>query len=708
LLLWKEKIVAGVAGILRLDGAPLDASLDPILQAMGRAIAHRGLTDRHVIRRGPLGLVLPSTEGLGSTELVAFDGRGEPDLWPLYQHQEAAFIERLQGPFALAIWDEQAKRLLLARDRLGTRPLFHARVGQTLLFGSEVKALLAHPDCPREIDWLAALAYEAMPRRSHPRTSFVQGIESLAPGTLLLADVRRATVEPRRWYTRPVPTADELASDSRSDTEIIEGYRSELERAVDAALGNEADRTGLLLSGGIDSMSIAALAARRARLPVFTVLGQSTFGNGDAGLAHCAATELELPEHQVLFRVEQRIAPDEWRRLLWSTETPYCAYQHYYKFHLHRYAREAYPGLRRMLNGEGSDEFAGADFRNHGGDDDGGNFDDYISDLTTKQREQWHSVETLGVETWMGRTVFSRDFLARSSGRPQPRSTWERRAEYCLSSFEADVLWRDDRLAASLGLAAEAPFLDHRLLDYVTRIPPRAQPALFWRKRMLREAMVGIVPESLRNTPKIPFFGGVDSRFTARLIYNALMADDGALVREALGDGNHPVLAPGLLDDILADMARDPQRGAVGPLLLLTNLGLLERMARDAAARPGPAVGIPALTSLGEWDEARIAARLSPPRREIHLDAPLAFAPNVYLVRPDAIAAEPVSYVVVNDEVKFVLDGDDTKSWREVLRRVDGKRTLRAILDELGLTLGDIRKHLDEALDFEVLAEPGT
>ena len=76
------------------------------------------------------------------------------------------------------------------------------------------------------------------------------------------------------------------------------------------------------------------------------------------------------------------------------------------------------------------------------------------------------------------------------------------------------------------------------------------------------------------------------------------------------------------------------------------------------------------------------------------------------MVRPDAVAAASISYLVVSDEVKFVLDGDETKSWREVLRRVDGKRSLRSILDELGFSLADIRKHLDEALDFEVLVEP--
>src|SRR5262249_43351884 len=151
------------------------------------------------------------------------------------------------------------------------------------------------------------------------------------------------TVEPRRWYTLRPPAAEDFAADHRCDTEIIDGYRAALERAVDAALGGEADHTGLLLSGGIDSVSIAALAARRAQLPTFTVLGQSTFGNGDAGLAHRAAAALGLPEHQVLFGIDQPITPDEWRRLLWLSETPFCAFQHYYKFHLHRYAHEVRP-----------------------------------------------------------------------------------------------------------------------------------------------------------------------------------------------------------------------------------------------------------------------------------------------------------------------------------------------------------------------------
>ena len=138
-----------------------------------------------------------------------------------------------------------------------------------------------------------------------------------------------------------------------------------LDRAVDRALGDRPDRAGLLLSGGIDSVSLAALAARRHALPTFTVLAQSTFGNGDARGARVAAEKLGLPNHQVLAPWQpDTIRPDDWRRLLWQTETPDCGAQHWYKASLHAHARAAYPELAVMLNGEGADELFGADFRN--------------------------------------------------------------------------------------------------------------------------------------------------------------------------------------------------------------------------------------------------------------------------------------------------------------------------------------------------------
>lgn len=695
---------SGIAGVLRLDGAPLDAGDDAIVQAMGAAMAHRFSTATKVYRDGAFAMVVPTTAGWP----IGFDGRarGAAAIPSLYAEAGERLGERIDGPFALALWDAPHRRLLLVRDRFGIRPLFTALVagGQELLFASELKALLVHPRCPRQLDWVSTLAREAMPRRSRAQTSLFLGTEPLPAGTLLMADARSGRIAHRRWYTRPTQTD---AADARSDADIIAGYGELLDRAVQDALGEAPERVGLMLSGGIDSVGIAALAARTVKLPTFTVLGQSTFGNGDAGLAQRAAAALGLPSHQVLFRVDEPISPDDWRRLLWLVETPTCAFQHYYKFHLHRFAQAHLPTLTTMLNGEGSDELSGADFRNQGEERSDATFADYLRETAHKQREEWHTLDTLAVEHWLGQTVFSRAALEAASGRAPASDAWRRRVEYCIDALEQDVSWRDDRLAAGCGLRSETPFLDHRLVEYVLDIPPAAHARLFWEKHLLRTAMKGIVPELSRNAPKIPFFAGVDARFSSRLLYNALVADDRALVREAFDDdlatSAHAVLAPGIVETLLDEIERDPQRGAVQVLLPLVNLGLLGKMARDAAYRPGPAAAIPALSSVDGWDETAIAEALAPRAQPLDRDTRLSFASNAYVVRPDTVGDAALAYIVVDDEVRYVLDEPELTDWRQVLRRIDGQRTLGTILDELGLTLPAVQKHIDEAIAFAVL-----
>lgn len=685
----------GFAGALRLDGGPIGPEERARVEAMGAAIAHRGLSQRALRVDGPLALLgAPSPE----PEIFAFDGRSSQALALWRQHGEG-LVEHLDGPFALAAWDGHT--LTLARDHVGLRPLFTARADGLLLFGSEIKALLAHPACPREVDWLGALAYEALPRRDHPTTSWFLGIDPLEAGSLQRHGV--AGSRTRRYWRLELPSDEALADDTRTDEQIIEGYREVLDRALTDALGDDPARSGLLLSGGIDSIALASLAARHAPIPTFTVLGQSTWGNGDARSAHRAASLLGLPEHPVLFRWREPIPADQWRRILWLCETPLCGPQHYYKFHLKRFATSARPELRRMLNGEGSDEYSGADFRNHGEAREGATWEDYLADLADKQREELHEVRTLGVEGWMGRPVFTRPFLARSSGRPLVEHPWRRRVAYVGQGMAGDVLWRDDRLAAGNGLAADAPFMDHRLLSYVSRIPSRAWGRLYWGKHLLREAMRGVVPEEVRLTPKIPFYGGRDARFTTGLLYDMLMAKDRALVREALGEGPHPVLVDGLIQAIEADCARDPQRGAAQVLLLLVNLGLLEKMAKDAASRTGPAAEIAPLPALETWDEAAIDARLSEDELSLDERAVLCFCPGVELVRRDTMEEEPASYIIVNDEIRYVLDEPDSRLWRAVLRRIDGIRPLGTILAELGARFEDVRPNLEEALSFGVL-----
>lgn len=640
--------MAGFVGILHRDGAPASRADAAIADQMAAAMAHRGI-QRSLLHDGPLVLI------------------GTP-----------------RDRDTRATWD--GRTLALTRDRAGAAPLFTAQAGELLLFGSELKALLTHPACPREVDWVGALAAEAMPLRARRHDSWFLGITPVEPGTTLRVGPDGEHVE--QWGPYRLTEHDD-----RDDDALIAGYRDVLVRAVEDAIGDEP--VGVMLSGGIDSVSVASIAARRGGVQAYTVVGQSTFGNGDAALAHAAATTLGLPLHPVPFRWREPIAADDWRRLLWLTETPFCGAQHYYKLHLHRHAAAATPGVRRMLSGEGSDEHSGADFANHGDDREDGDWDAYLAHLEARQRQGFHTLETLAVEQAMGRPVFARDALG---PRPHP---WAARFGLMHAGLATDILWRDDRLAAGMGMRAETPFCDPRVVDYVAGIPRRAWGRLFWKKRLLREAMRGIVPEGLRTTPKIPFFAGADARFTSSLLYGLLVADDHRLVREALGDGAHPVLAPGLIPTLLAELARDPERRLAGFLLLLVNLGLLQAMANDAALRPGPAMEIAPLPAVRAWDEDELRAELVAGELHVAPATVLALAPGVELVRPETGDA---TYILVDDTLRFVLDEPASAAWRAILRRLDGVAPLSTHLDAVDSRFADVAALADEALRFGVVA----
>ena len=179
-----------------------------------------------------------------------------------------AAVQRLTGMFAIALWDRETRTLTLARDRLGEKPLHYAHTGVLFLFGSELKGLRAHPDCPRAID---AEALSHVFRRAYvpaPLTIYA-GVRKLPPGHILtLAPGRDAVVEPY-W------SLAEIAARPRStlsEDELVERLDALLRDAVSRT--TIADRPlGVLLSGGVDSSSVAALmqATSTARIKSFTI-----------------------------------------------------------------------------------------------------------------------------------------------------------------------------------------------------------------------------------------------------------------------------------------------------------------------------------------------------------------------------------------------------------------------------------------------------
>ncbi len=189
-------------------------------------------------------------------------GRGDTPVIPhLYEEYGPRFVERLEGMFAVALWDAREGRLLLARDRLGKKPLAWARLADgTLAFASEVKALLALPQLRREPDLVALDAYLALQYVPGTRTG-IRGVHRLPPASVLVTDGARETVE--RYWTPSVESA------RLSDELWLERVRETVAQAVRERLVADVP-LGALLSGGIDSTIVVALMAEASSEPVRT------------------------------------------------------------------------------------------------------------------------------------------------------------------------------------------------------------------------------------------------------------------------------------------------------------------------------------------------------------------------------------------------------------------------------------------------------
>jgi asparagine synthase (glutamine-hydrolysing) len=188
-------------------------------------------------------------------------------LLPLYrEHWERegpAFVDRLEGMYAFALWDGEARRLVLGRDRVGQKPLVYAHTAEGLVFASELAALVRDPLVDRAPDWQALSDYLAYKTVPHPATAYV-GARKLPPGTLLVAEGGRVTLH-RTW--RPVPGSDD-ALPSTLD-EAAEEVDARLARAVRMRLMSDVP-VGAFLSGGLDSAAVVAAMAEAASGPVRT------------------------------------------------------------------------------------------------------------------------------------------------------------------------------------------------------------------------------------------------------------------------------------------------------------------------------------------------------------------------------------------------------------------------------------------------------
>jgi asparagine synthase (glutamine-hydrolysing) len=372
--------MCGICGLVSLDGAtPPDPAA---LAAMNETLVHRGPDSDGSVIDGPCGLAMrrlsiidlaggdqPIANEDGRIQVVQngeiynyrelmeeLRGRGHSFrthsdtevLVHLYEERGPAFVEELRGMFAIAIWDAREGRLVLARDRFGIKPLYYRVAGGTVSFASELKALLRQPGFSREIDPQALEAFLSFNSIPSPLTIFNEA-RKLPAGHTLIAEGGEVTIT---RFARPTPaSAEEVRTEG--DDALAEELRERLRDSVRAHLVSDVP-VGVLLSGGIDSAALTAMAAVESgyRVSTFSIgFEESSFD--ELGQARLVAERYGTDHHELILRPD---AVDLLPRLVEAFDEPFGDSSALPTYLVSQLAADT---VKVVLSGEGGDELFG-------------------------------------------------------------------------------------------------------------------------------------------------------------------------------------------------------------------------------------------------------------------------------------------------------------------------------------------------------------
>jgi len=500
--------MCGIAGLIHLDAAPLSPV---VLQRMTDAIAHRGPDGQGHWIEGNVGLghrrlAIIDLSPAGHQPMVNADHRyvlsynGEvynfrelrTELEALgYWFRSAsdsevvlnalaawgtAALQRFNGMFALALWDRRERRLLLARDRYGIKPLYFAQQGQMFAFGSEQKAILAVPGIERRLDKPALLEYFTFQNFFTDHT-LLEDLRILPAGhhaVLDLNEERPRLKLTRYWDFRFTEPAGQV--DARE-------YREELDRLFQQAVNRQlvADvELGSYLSGGMDSGAITAVASRSyPYLKTFTCGFDLSSASGielsfdERVKAEAMSARFKTEHYEMVLKAGdmERVLP----RLAWHLEEPRVG-QSYPNFYA---AKLASKFVKVVLSGAGGDElFGGYPWRYYRAAVSN-NFEHYIDQyygFWQRLVDDRH-VQSLLAPIWddvkhvSTRDIFRDVFLNHDNQLDCPEDYINHSLYFEAKTFLHGLLVVEDKLSMAHGLETRVPFLDNDLVDFAMRCP---------------------------------------------------------------------------------------------------------------------------------------------------------------------------------------------------------------------------------------------
>jgi asparagine synthase (glutamine-hydrolysing) len=563
--------MCGIAGILEF-GRDARASAGA-LREMCRVITHRGPDDEGFYIDGPLGI------GMRRLSIVDVAGGHQPisnedgTLWivfngeiynhlalreqliarghryvthsdtetiiHLFEEYGADCVQHLRGMFAFAIWNRNTRTLFIARDRLGIKPLYYKLTPERLLFGSEIKALLAHGGIRPEFNRTALPEYLAFGYLSGEE-SFYAGIGKLLPGhAMTIGPDGRAEIRQYWDLDASAPHA------SRAESDYVQSYRELLEGAVQSHLMSDVP-LGVFLSGGVDSSAVAALMTKLRREPVETFsVGYAEQAQSELPFARTVADHIHSRHHEVLVSEEDFFGALP--HLIWHEDEPIVWPSSVSLYFVAKLARER---VTVVLTGEGADETL-AGYTRYAFTLKNAAMDRAYRSVVpsflrrglrsmvatssllgaTARRKLEHTFLAKDGNSWAS-FYFDNFFSAFSEAEQRglltdaltreamPSTAYKNVLGYWnhssgemlqrllytdIKTYLVELLMKQDNMSMAASIESRVPFLDHVLVEFATRIPREVQIQGLAGKRVLKKAVEDLLPHSILYRQKMGF-----------------------------------------------------------------------------------------------------------------------------------------------------------------------------------------------------------
>jgi asparagine synthase (glutamine-hydrolysing) len=449
-----------------------------------------------------------------------------------YEQWGVEALDRLNGMFALALWDDTRQQMVLARDPFGIKPLYYWDDGRGLVFGSEIKAILCHPQIKREVDLRALDEFLTLSFVPSPQTAFA-GIKKLLPGHALIFDSNGGRLY---RFRRRVPKT--LTQPCEED--LVEALREKITAAVKRQMVADVP-IGAMLSGGVDSSTIATLMAELSGDPIktFTVGFEKPFAQNELEHARSMAKRIGSDHHEVV------VSASDWAefmpRSIWYLEEPVATASTLAFYKVCELARQH---VKVVLTGQGADEpFAG--YPRHLGEFYGRwyrSLPRFVRErliapwveLLPRNEQLKRAVRSLGIDDPLKRMLavytiidkpfklrLYRDDLLQSCNDFNSVRLWQSDVTDLdpLSqmlyvdarlSLSDNLLIYGDKMAMAVSLEARVPFLDLELMDFAESIPASLKIKGRSQKHILKKAVSKWTAPEVLTRKKVGFATPVD------------------------------------------------------------------------------------------------------------------------------------------------------------------------------------------------------